>query len=38
MLMDDIARTILSLELPLGVVTSVLGAPFFVYLIIKRRG
>jgi iron complex transport system permease protein len=38
MLMDDVARTLLSLELPLGVVTSVIGAPFFVYLIIKRRG
>ena len=36
-LMDDVARAVLSLELPLGVVTSVMGAPFFVYLIIKRR-
>jgi iron complex transport system permease protein len=36
-LMDDVARSLFSLELPLGVVTSVLGAPFFVYLIIKRR-
>lgn len=36
-LMDDVARSLLSLELPLGVVTSVLGAPFFVYLIIKRK-
>lgn len=37
-LMDDIARSILSMELPLGVVTSIMGAPFFVSLIIKRRG
>lgn len=36
-LMDDIARSILSLELPLGVVTSIMGAPFFVSLIIRRR-
>ena len=36
-LMDSIARSVLSLELPLGVVTSIMGAPFFVYLIIKRR-
>ncbi len=36
-LMDDIARSVLSLELPIGVVTSVMGAPFFVYLIVKRR-
>ena len=37
-LMDDIARSVLSMELPLGVVTSIMGAPFFVSLIIKRRG
>ena len=36
-LMDDLARSILSLELPLGVVTSIMGAPFFIYLIIKRK-
>jgi len=36
-LMDDLARSVMSLEIPLGVVTSVIGAPFFVYLIIKRR-
>jgi iron complex transport system permease protein len=37
LIMDNIARSLLSLELPLGVVTSVLGAPFFVYLILKRK-
>lgn len=37
LLMDDLARSLLSLELPLGVVTSIMGAPFFVYLIIKRK-
>lgn len=36
--MDDIARSVLSMELPLGVVTCIVGAPFFVYLIIKRKG
>ena len=35
-LMDDIARSILSMELPLGVVTSIMGAPCFIYLIIQR--
>ncbi len=35
--MDDIARSVLSMELPLGVVTSVMGAPFFIYLIIRRK-
>lgn len=37
-LMDDIARSIMSMEIPIGVVTSIMGAPFFVYLIIKRKG
>lgn len=37
LIMDDIARSILSMEIPLGVVTSIMGAPFFVYLIIKRK-
>ncbi len=36
-LMDDLARAILSMELPLGVVTAIMGAPFFVYLIIKKK-
>lgn len=36
-LMDDLARSILSLELPIGVVTSIMGAPFFIYLILRRR-
>ena len=35
-LMDDISRSLLSMELPLGVVTSIMGAPFFLYLIIQR--
>lgn len=37
-LMDDLARSLLSIELPLGVVTSLMGAPFFVSLIIRRKG
>ncbi len=36
-LMDDLARSLLSMELPLGVVTAIMGAPFFVSLIIKRQ-
>lgn len=37
LLMDDLARSILSIELPLGVVTSIMGAPFFIFLILKKR-
>ena len=36
-LMDDLARSLLSMELPLGVVTSIMGAPFFVSLIIQKK-
>ena len=35
---DLISRTILSpLELPVGILTSLLGGPFFIYLIIKKK-
>ncbi len=37
LVMDDLARSLLSMELPLGVVTAIMGAPFFVHLIIKRQ-
>lgn len=34
---DNLARTLFTMELPLGILTSILGAPFFVYLLIKRK-
>lgn len=34
---DNVARTMFSMELPLGILTSLVGAPFFVYLLFKRR-
>lgn len=35
---DTVARSILNpVELPVGVITSLLGAPFFIYLLRKRR-
>lgn len=37
LVMDDIARSILSLELPLGVVTSIMGVPFFIHLILRKK-
>ena len=37
-LCDTIARTIMSpAELPVGIITSLLGCPFFIYLIRKRK-
>ncbi len=39
LLVDDVARSSFSLEIPLGILTSLIGAPFFIYLLIKgKRG
>jgi iron complex transport system permease protein len=37
LLVDDIARTIVATEIPLGIITSLLGAPLFGYLIKRGR-
>ncbi|MBF8436167.1 iron ABC transporter permease [Halanaerobiaceae bacterium Z-7014] len=35
---DTVARTVISpVEIPIGVITSFIGGPFFIYLIIRRR-
>ncbi len=34
---DDIARTVLVTEIPLSILTAVIGAPFFLYLLFKGR-
>lgn len=36
-LVDDIARSASHLELPLGVLTAIVGAPFFVFLLARAR-
>jgi len=35
LIMDNLARTLYAMEIPLGVLTSLLGAPFFIVLIIR---
>ena len=37
-LIDLISRTITAQEIPLGILTSLIGAPFFVYLLKKTKG
>jgi iron complex transport system permease protein len=37
LIMDDIARTLTAGEIPLGILTSLIGAPFFAYLLMKNR-
>lgn len=38
LLCDDIARTLLTYEIPIGVITTLTGAPFFAYLLKKYKG
>lgn len=38
LMMDNIARNITSAEIPVGIITSLVGAPFFAYLLVKGRG
>ncbi len=35
LLVDDVSRNLLSTEIPLGILTSLIGAPFFICLILK---
>jgi len=37
LLIDDLARTVNSLEIPIGILTSLMGAPFFLYLLARAR-
>jgi iron complex transport system permease protein len=37
LVVDDFARTVISGEIPVGVITSIVGAPLFIYLMFKGR-
>jgi iron complex transport system permease protein len=37
LLVDDVARTVGALEIPVGVLTALIGAPFFLFLLIRER-
>ncbi|HNS71705.1 MAG TPA: iron chelate uptake ABC transporter family permease subunit, partial [bacterium] len=34
---DDVARSVVSTEIPIGILTAIIGAPFFAYLIRKSK-
>jgi hypothetical protein len=36
LLVDDLARTVTASEIPISILTSAIGAPFFAYLLIKE--
>lgn len=39
LIVDDIARSLFAQEIPLGILTAIVGSPFFLYLLYKgRRG
>ena len=37
LIVDNVSRNLLAVEIPLGILTAFIGAPFFVYLICKRE-
>lgn len=37
LLIDNLSRSVVAVELPVGILTAVLGAPFFVFLLAKTR-
>jgi ABC-type Fe3+-siderophore transport system, permease component len=37
LIVDDIARSLFSMELPIGILTSLLGAPFFIFMLIRGK-
>ncbi|MDR3599812.1 MAG: iron ABC transporter permease [Desulfosporosinus sp.] len=37
LLIDDISRTFFTVEIPLSILTAIVGAPFFIYLLVKGR-
>ena len=38
LVIDDLARTLISAEIPLGILTAIVGAPFFAYLLRRTQG
>lgn len=38
LLIDTLARTVASIEVPLGILTAVIGTPFFIWLMASARG
>lgn len=37
LLVDDLARCLTAVEIPIGILTAFVGAPFFVYLMVRRE-
>ena len=37
LLVDDLARNLLSVEIPIGILTAFIGAPFFLFLMTRKE-
>lgn len=37
LLIDDICRVVASVEIPIGILTAIVGLPFFIYLLNRSR-
>lgn len=37
LLVDNLARTLFTVEVPLGIITAIIGAPFFLYLLVNSK-
>lgn len=37
LIVDDVSRNLLAVEIPIGILTALIGAPFFIYLICRRE-
>lgn len=37
LLVDDVSRNLLATEIPIGILTAVIGAPFFIYLLLRKE-
>ena len=37
LLVDDISRNLMAKEIPLGILTSLVGAPFFIYVLTRKE-
>ena len=37
LLVDDVARSLMAMEIPLGILTAIIGGPFFIYLLYRGR-
>lgn len=38
LIVDNVARTVWTTDIPLGILTAVVGAPFFIYLLTRKEG